>query len=191
MTQEEALNYLTLAPEEDVEDAFERVFFEHKQFFLSKPLLQKTAEGRIAKLQHLVVVRNVLGLLQKVEHPVVQLEFDRSENILTHFTNYSKAKQGWKTQVTQVHSVEALLELIESGLQLERVFVSEFQEFADWTDEVPVIGSDIDSMQFLKLLREQTEKGKITLTDLWKSKTELPIELLRALKRLSLLKNYL
>ena len=190
MTHQEALVYLSIDSVDDAEEAYENQLFELKQHFLTKPVLWKTAEGKLKRLAQLQIAYEVLGGTAPVTPvsvvpPVFTDDFQESFSI--YHLRRNQLKQINAAAVNAVAVAACVQELVE----LERSFVQLFEGLDDWTDKTVVIGTEPDVMLMQQQLKEQFALGRNTLQLLYASKNNLPNELLLALKRLSLLKNYL
>lgn len=191
MTREEAFAHLRITDEEDAEDACEALLFEHRQFFLSRPAFLKTFEGKWKKLEQIREAYISLGFEEPSSPETAEVEFDASDNLTEHFGRYHAAKNQLKKQVSMAYTVETLRKASLRLIAVERTFAEPFSAFPDWTEDAVTIGKEPDPMELLALFKEQAALGRTTLPELVAAKNELPQELLRALKRLSLLKNYL
>ena len=191
MTPEEALLFLGVEKDEDLEDAYELALFEIRQFLVSRPVLLRTFQSRQARIAKLREAFQALGGEEPAFTPVSPLDFQPSPEICEHFRRYHAAKSELKRQVSHAVNSEQMEELVQVFIGLERAFVEPFSDYSDWTAREVLISKEPDTMLILSLLREQAEKGLKTLEDLHKSRNNLPAELAHELKRLSLHKNYL
>jgi len=191
MTPGEARQFLKVGEGEDLEDAWELALFEIRQFLLSKPVLLKTFQSKQARIVQLREAFKALGGEEPEGAARIPVQFELSESVLQQFTNYHAAKNEIKKQLGLSDSSYVLENGIEALLYLEKMFVRPFSAYDDWTSEEVLISREPDAMLVLSLLREQAANGLTTLADLHKNRNNLPIELTRELKRLSLHKNYL
>ncbi|MBI3238645.1 MAG: hypothetical protein HYZ43_07395 [Flavobacteriia bacterium] len=190
MTAQEALVYLSIDTIEDAPDAYETQLFELKQHFLTKPVLWKTAEGKLKRLVQLQTVYEALGeSVAPMPVPHVSMEF--SANFLESFSEYHTRKNLLKQAIAVAPDAVTVTNCVHTLLKLEKAFVSPFSELEDWHSDSVVIGTEPDVMLVQQQLKLQADLGRTTLQSLYADKNNLPNELLLALKRLSLLKNYL
>lgn len=190
MTTGEALVYLSIDSVEDADDAYETHLFELKQHFLTKPILWKTAEGKLKRLTQLQTAYEAVGGKSSPNQvPEVSLIF--STDFQLCFSEYHARRNELKQTIARALDAVTVSTCVNRLLELERAFVSPFAEWEDWSAEAVVIGSEPDVMILQQQLKEQAEQGRTSLQLLYEHKNNLPNELLLALKRLSLLKNYL
>ncbi|MES2555625.1 MAG: hypothetical protein V4604_05710 [Bacteroidota bacterium] len=190
MTAREALVYLSVDTIEEVDDAYETQLFELKQHFLTKPVLWKTAEGKLKRLAQLQVAYEAAGGSSS-SNPVPSISLEFPDNFMESFTEYHASRNQLKQVIAGASDAVTVIGCVNSLLELERAFVSPFTELEDWSVDSVVIGSEPDVMRMQQQLKEQADLGRTTLQLLYADKNNLPNELLLALKRLSLLKNYL
>jgi hypothetical protein len=191
MTPQEALTYLSIDSVDDAEEVYENQLFELKQHFLTKPVLWKTAEGKLKRLAQLQAAYEALGGKPQAALPVsvevITFPVDFQESFAAYHLRRNQLKQINAAAVNAVAVSACVRELLE----LERSFVQLFEGLDDWTATAVVIGTEPDVMLMQQQLKEQFALGRNTLQLLYSAKNNLPNELLLALKRLSLLKNYL
>jgi len=191
MTPEEAKRLLAIEDPEDRDDAYEMAVFETRQFLLSKPVLLKTFQAKMNRLKKSQEAFLVLGGEESPLNSEPELRFTAVPEVLEHFIAYHTAKNSLKQRLANAGSFDAMEQVVNGLLELERRFVEPFSAYTGWTDEEVLISKDPDAMAVLSLLREQAASGFITLEELSENKNNLPAELTRELKRLSLHKNYL
>lgn len=192
MTADEARIFLKLSDGVDPEDGFEEQVFAIRQFVLSKPTLLKTFQQKQQQLSRLEEAYLILGgITEKPVKPIPDIDLTPLAETEWHLMQYHRKKNELRQKIASSLIVGELVALIERMIDLERVLASPFSGFTDWTEEVPVIGRDMDAMQLLRDVRAQSEKGRKTVSQLWEKRHDLPVAMLLELKRLSLLQNYL
>lgn len=190
MTVGEALVYLSVETIEEAEDAYETQLFELRQHFLTKPVLWKTAEGKLKRLSQLQTAYETVGGTSSPS-PLPQVSLEFSADFLEAVSEYHARKNQLRQAIAVTWDAKTVINGANALLDLERAFVSQFEHFEDWGDGTVVIGSEPDVMLMQQQLKQQADLGRTTLQLLYADKNNLPNELLLALKRLSLLKNYL
>lgn len=191
MTEAEAFALLKIDDPEAAEGALEQQLFEVKQFFLSKPLLWKTAQPKIKQLNSLEEVASILEIRGEGSNALPEIpRFSQTLSLLDNWKIYTVAKNTWKVQVLNSEHPGAVLQLVQKGFDLENAFVKLFSPW-NWIDEVPVFGVEPDPMVLQKELSLAYEKGWKSAVELYDHKNHCSKELLLALKRLSLLSKYL
>lgn len=191
MTSKEALAFLDITSPDDSEDAYENALFELKRFFLEKPVFAKTFEGKWPKLERLDEAYVALGNVLPEPGMLLVPDFSPQPHVRNHLLGYYKEKNRLKQRLSVAVSGKEMQLVTSAMIDLERLYAIPFENYTEWTEEQPVMGREPDSMELLEWLREQEQEGRDTLEKLHASKNILPHGLLLALKRLSLLKNYL
>jgi hypothetical protein len=174
----------------EVEEALELEIFELKKSILAKPLLRLTLKSKLVRLNQLDQIVDSRQLFQNEVNPEFNYNLIESDEVLTLWESYMKAKNHWKMIFTQTQTPLGLSSILEEGLKMEIAFSDQFADL-DWIDEEPVFGVEPDPMLIQNGLKEAAQKGWITFRDLEKNKSDLKKDLLLAIKRLSLLPKYL
>ena len=191
MNVQHACEYLNCT-EDDLEDAFELALFDWKNSVLQKPLLVATLKSKWVIWQKLLEIQQFLRLdLGAVNAEQTEVSQVYGATVLEQFHRYAAANAQFRLAFNRTTHLIELKSLVLNALKLEIWNASYYSEYIDWCDETPVFGKFIDEMRFLKELQQQEKEGKKQLIDLWKDKSELPLQLRLDLKRLSLLSKYL
>lgn len=190
MNREEILAILRVENLDEVEEALELELFELKKSILAKPLLRLTLKSKLVRLNQLAQIADSRQLFQNQEDPEFKYNLVETDEALVLWGSYMKAKNHWKMIFTRTQSPQGLSAMLEEGLKMEIAFSNQFAAL-DWIDEEPVFGVEPDPMLIQNGLKEASQNGWITFSDLEKNKSELKKDLLLAIKRLSLLPKYL
>lgn len=189
MNSDEILTILRIENLDEVSDVIEMELFEIKKSILAKPLLRLTLKSKLARLDVLSKIAESQHLQQSKEG-LFTYYLVESDEVLTLWESYMKAKSQWKIAFTQSQTPQNLALILEEGLKMEIAFSKQFKAL-DWTDDEPVFGVEPDPMLIQNGLKRAFQNGWLTFTDLEKNKSELEKDLLLAIKRLSLLPKYL
>jgi len=190
VNSEEILAVLRIENLDEVEEALEMELFEIRKSILAKPLLRLTLKSKLARLDLLAQIAESQQLFQNPEEVQFTYDLQPSDAVLVLWESYMKAKSQWKQLFTQTQTPAALKAVLEEGLKMENAFSEQFISL-HWLDEEPVFGVEPDPMLIQNGLKQASQKGWNTFSDLEKNKSELEKDLLLALKRLSLLPKYL
>ncbi|MDR0801844.1 hypothetical protein [Fluviicola sp.] len=190
MTPEEIYTFLRIEDLSEAEDALEMELFELKKSILLKPLLRQTLRSKILRLEKLSEIATSLNLPDGNQLQAFEFNPVKTDEVLQLWETYMKAKSNWKKLFSQVSVPWQAIELLGQGLEMELAFSARFEN-RDWIEEEPVFGTEPDPMPVQNGLKQAWEQGVKTFPELEKNKSELPKELLLALKRLSLLPKYL
>lgn len=191
MTAAEACVFLGIEHPEDVEEAFEEAVFTVRQQLMAGPALLKTTESRCKRLQNLEEAWSTLTGKERTQTVFLPEERSLQEPVAELLATYHRHKSSILQKMSATLDVSTLQFLAVELIELERSLIKPFSAFPEWGDVAVTIGKESDPMPILKLVREQAELGRTTVAELYENKNKLPSELLIALKRLSLLKNYL
>jgi hypothetical protein len=190
VTPEEIYTFLRIEDLSEAEDALEMELFELKKSILLKPLLRQTLRSKILRLEKLSEIATSLNLPDGNQLQAFEFNPVKTDEVLQLWETYMKAKSNWKKLFSQVSVPWQAIELLGQGLEMELAFSARFEN-RDWIEEEPVFGTEPDPMPVQNGLKQAWEQGVKTFPELEKNKSELPKELLLALKRLSLLPKYL
>lgn len=189
MISNEVLAFFKVTDEDELEDAFELLFFEHKQFFLNKVPVKKLVEARISKLEKAGLVYS--GYLKRQENDV-QVEpfiYDFSvENLLDLFQAFQIAKTHFYLRFQQATSVKEFVAHVRAFTEMYYTYASNFQGVFE-LDESLRVSVENDPMMILNGIKEYESKGGLTLNQLKNFENEPPEILIHEMKRLSLLFN--
>lgn len=173
-----------------LEDAFEMLedeLFEIKQFFLARPLLWKTAQPKLKRLEQLSAVPVVNTNTD--ETVCTLIFFDEQPTPEIWWKTYSQLKTEWKSNITQALTCEKLMELIQCGLKREEKMVSFVPDFSA-VEGQPVFGKEPDPMILQYGFSTCTHNKWETWEEIMNNRDKLPFDFMIALKRLSLLRKY-
>jgi hypothetical protein len=190
------LNDLTNVSDADLnseEAAFEQIeqsLFELKQFFITKPILYKTYQAKMKRLDQLIAFAEQWNWEMEQDGDMLHLPvFHPTEPILTQYQAYFNAKNGFKQQVSHTSSPRVIKQIALLLIELERAFCALFPPF-DWCNEDVVFGVDPDPMLLQNVFQTASEEGLKTVAQIHARKEALSKPAILALKRLSLLSKY-
>jgi hypothetical protein len=187
MISAEVLAFFNVEDEEDLDDAFEQLFFEHKQFFLSKVPVRKLVEARIAKLEKAYQMYAGSSLKADVVIDIESHSFE-SHNLLDLFQEFQRAKTCFYLKFQQTNTVENFVQLLWKYCDLYYAYASKFSGTFD-SDSTIRVSVESDPMMLLNAIKEYEAKGGKTLNDLKNFENDPPELLVHEMKRLSLLFN--
>lgn len=186
MTKAEACLFLGIEDPIEAEDAFEDAVFVVRRQLIAGPVLLKTTESRCKRLLKLELAHSVITGKQTGTSHEIPENRQLPETVPDFFTAYHQHKSALLQRLASTLNVGTIVFLANELLELERALAAPFSVYSDWTEETVTIGKESDPMPVLKMLREQADAGRKTITELYENKNNLPTELLIVLKRLSL-----
>ncbi len=170
-------------------EILENTLFELKQFLVSKPVLKLTFEAKAKKIEPFSIFEKELSIVSKeIDFP--EINFDNEDTLLISWRKYNEKKAFWKLSIQQSTSPKELISLIEWSLKLENAFAKLFVDL-NFIDDTPVFGKALDEMFFTKELKFASTQNIIFRKDIIEKNKLLSPAFLLAIKRLSLLPNYL
>jgi hypothetical protein len=169
-------------------DMMEAELFEIKQFFLTKPLLWKTAQP---KLKRLAQFQQFETAQSTATFEFISSAFPTNETLSPSewWKVYSQFKMNWKKSITQALSANALITIINQGLQIENVLLMQVSDFNE-IDGQPVFGKEPDPMILQHGFSVIAQNSIHNWQDIIKNRDKFSFDFLVALKRLSLLRQY-
>jgi len=186
VTLNEAKTLLNISFIEDAEEAIEIQLFELQKQLISKPILPLLLKARRAKIEQLIKVCEILKLSFPYTNKKLILNNLNNLNLIDCFNNYQKNKNSILTQIATNLSIENLLnsiDLMESNL---KQWCRCWPELIDESKDQILLSKELDSMEFLNLLKELSIKNCTHFEDL--SNFELPEKLITEIKRLNMIK---
>ncbi len=187
MTVKEALLFFPHNQEDDLLDLYEERLFEYKQFFISKPPIEKVF---LAKEKKMMQMHDAFILFQgdeinKIEE-IKKNTYAFSENILESFNYYQRIKNQIKNAITNSKSA---IELSIYSMELIFIHYSYSEKWIildDLNKQNILISIEPDPMNILKSILEFNSKGGFLFEDLNTKRNILPEMLINEAKRLSL-----
>lgn len=185
MNQREALSFLGIE-DDDLQDAYEQILFEHKQFFQHKAIIPKVFLSRIQKMQKQLGAFSVLGLREKRTPFTDSLPKWNLENVLESHLLFSRLKFDLKTEIHRSESLSDLISSVEKLMKLHENFASLWFLERDFDTNGLTLSNEVDEMLFLQELKAYSKDGNVGF-DALKQDAKLPTLLLNEMKRLTLL----
>lgn len=182
MTLEEAQIYFKYDDQIDLEDQFESLLFEFKQFFISKPPVKKVFQAKLKKLQQISLAYQVLGgETQPLVYDDALTTFNT--DLAIAFQDYYKVRGVLKQKIMQTSSAVDLEKMINQLIEETRLYAIQWNfNHADF-DGI-IVSKEPDEMLLYKELQELKSKGSVSIEAVQKLDNENV--LVRESKRLSL-----
>ncbi len=187
MTVKEALLFFPHNQEDDLLDLYEERLFEYKQFFISKPPIEKVFLAKEKKMMqmHDAFIHFKGDEINKIEE-IQKNTYAFSENILESFNYYQRIKNQIKNAITNSKSA---IELSIYSMELIFIHYSYSEKWIildDLNKQNILISIEPDPMNILKSILEFNSKGGFLFEDLNTKRNILPEMLINEAKRLSL-----
>lgn len=188
MTNSEAKIFFPFNEGDDLEELWEQRFFEQKQFFLTRPPMEKVFKSRIAKLLKQYDAYLLLGG-EAVKNAPVNLEekIVFSESVLASYRLFHNYRNAFKSKVLQVQHPENLSQVIEAWTAMEKEYHKLWSNEESKMNETQVtLSKEPDPMEVLKAIKEVGGE-ELVFSDLHSRYALLPEILQNEVKRLTLL----
>ena len=187
MTVKEALLFFPHNQEDDLLDLYEERLFEYKQFFISKPPIEKVF---LAKEKKMMQMHDAFILFQGDEinktEEIQKNTYAFSENILESFNYYQRIKNQLKNAITNSKSANELSIYSMELLFIHYSYSEKWIILDDLNKQNILISIEPDPMNILKSILEFNSKGGFLFEDLNTKRNILPEMLINEAKRLSL-----
>ncbi len=165
MTTKEARVFLNADAFDDLEEAYEQLLFDQKQYFLNKPCIPKVFEGKIEKLKHFLEASMLLGLeSDKVEVAMHDFHFS-DDTMLDVCRSYAQEINDCKKRLSQALSFGELKTLVEEQLQIFLNYASKWPLFAEFQEGLK-LSSEPDPVVFFQELKLLESQGISTFAQL-------------------------
>ncbi|MDX1651847.1 MAG: hypothetical protein R3277_05110 [Brumimicrobium sp.] len=188
MTKTEAKIFFPFAEGEDPEELWEQRFFEQKQFFLTRPPMEKVFKSRISKLQKQYEAYLVLGgeeVALQAEMPEEEIAF--SDSVLVSFRLFHDYRNKFKSKILQAQHPEQLAKIIDVWTAMERKYHALWSNDVSKSNETEVaLSKEPDPMEVLKAIKEFGGE-ELMFSELHARYALLPEILQNEVKRLTLL----
>jgi len=188
MTKSEAKIFFPFAEGDDLEELWEQRFFEQKQFFLTRPPMEKVFKSRIAKLQKQYDAYLVLGGEEMaVQGKIQEEEIGFSDSVLGSFRLFHDYRNRFKSKVLQAQHPEWLAKVIDEWTAMERKYHALWRNEVSKSNETQVaLSKEPDPMEVLKAIKEVGGE-ELVFSELHSRYALLPELLQNEVKRLTLL----
>jgi hypothetical protein len=188
MTNSEAKIFFPFNEGDDLEELWEQRFFEQKQFFLTRPPMEKVFKSRIAKLLKQYDAYLLLGGETVNNTPIIlDEEIEFSSTVLTSYRLFHNYRNAFKAKVLQVQHPEDLSQVIGAWTSMEKEYHKLWSNEESKLNEVQVtLSKEPDPMEVLKSIKEAGGE-ELVFSDLQSRYALLPELLQNEVKRLTLL----
>lgn len=187
MTREEALQLVGNDDLEELEDAFEDLFFEHKKYFLTKVPVRKLLESRYKKLIDLEKAVTLLGMSIDNAPVFANVSFQTDALILETYRSFQQAKNQLKAQIANATSIQSLISSVDNLLENELIYAKMwYHESVEITPDI-LVSKEVDPMELLHGIQQYKLQNGTTFEQLKNLENNPPEILIQEMKRLSLL----
>ena len=187
MTKKEALLFFPLPQDEDIEDFYEELLFEYKQFFISKFPINKVFIAKEKKMLQMHEAYLLLGGEKKYRDFLnFEIPITLPPTIKECFEIYQQNRNLLKSKILKASTFYEITSFINCLLELQHIYNSKWINVSHLPDTEIQISNEPDPMTLILAIKDFNSKGGITFDDLNALRNISPNLLLNEAKRLSL-----
>jgi hypothetical protein len=191
MNNKEALLFFPLKENDDIEELYEDLLFEYKQFFITKFPLKKVFEAKEKKMIQMQTAYSFLGGKHSED---LEERNDKSYHFPTEikecFINYQQERNILKNNILRATSAFEICEQIKLLINLQNSYSEKWTVVSNLPDIDIQISIEPDPMSLLKAINEFNLNGGTTFEELNSKGNIAPDLLLKEAKRLYLSTKY-
>lgn len=187
MVKSEALSYLGVSHESDVEVRRNELLFEAKQFFTKQPLIRQVFERKLEKLRWQHEAFSLFLVVENKVEVVKATPFIDNSSLIEQFNHFQSQKATINREIYNSNGYTDLIQYVQELLN----FYDEFLHIWEWpfeSQEDIIIGKEEDAMQILDDLKQLQAIGIYTMNDLIVKHDNCPKTFERELLRMNKLK---
>lgn len=187
MVKSEALSYLGITHEADLEARRNELLFETKQFFTKQPLIRQVFERKLEKIRLQQKAFSLFGLMENESEGIKSMPFVEGSNLIEQFNHSQLQKAKFYSAIYNSTGYNGLINNVQELLN----FYDDFLFLWEWpfeSQEDIIIGKEEDAMQLLVDLKKLRAIGVYTMNELIQKHDSCPETLKRELVRMNKLK---
>ena len=185
MQIEEAFAVLSLKPNDLLEERFNEILFEAKQFFSSKPIIREVFEHRLNKLDKQRIAFSAIMESEQATKNNTIGNWEPKGQMLDVFNSFYAFRNDVNTSIYQSTSLEEISDYVH-------VLLLHFDRYlAYWympeckSDSTVILGKEADPMELIWALKNLQHLGVYTLAELKEKPDQFPSVLRQEIIRLS------
>lgn len=183
MTKKEAEQLLQLDQFESIEEAIEHFIFPIKTFLLTAPILEKTFQSKVNRLQLLV---EILACLH-VEKELLDLskhELLIQAEVLPTYIAYEKVISIYYLNISSSQNPSELLYNCKNLLRIHSLYVAMWRKYSFEFVGTVLLSKPLDRMTFHLILKNLFESGIKTWEEMATKQASLPLEFRMEIERI-------
>jgi hypothetical protein len=163
MTQEEAIIYLPVDEEDDLQDLYEEKLFELKQFFLNRFPMSKLINARLAKFQKVEEAFVLLGgAVEESGDSLLDIDLPQFNSIHDLYIWYNREKNSLRLRLSSSQSHNEVRSVLEEYLRVTAHYSTHWQIPLDEQDTGTIkIGVEPNPMDIQSALTELSTVEKL------------------------------
>jgi len=173
---------------DDLEERYEELLFEDKQFFTTKAIVPKVFRARIEKIKKREeAFRRLTSIATKESFEPAQLLFETTSDLHQNYLNFQKDRALVMQQLYRAQECQVVIALIEQLLNRYIAYLIPWQTNDEAETDGVIISKELDPTNLYNALKSFSEAGGINVNEIqtlfFNGKSLLETEV----KRLSLL----
>lgn len=185
MIKEDALLYFPLNEDVDIDDLYDDLLFEQKQFLSNRMPISKVFNARILRLKKIDEAYTFLGGNNKISKGIsIELLLLENNSIQETYQTFQQNLNRIKLEMFNAKSIADLLNVIELLFKNQFAFAQKFETPEISIDVQPIISKEPDAMEIIEAIRIAKTNGITQFKEL----SQLPSDniLVQEANRLSL-----
>lgn len=173
---------------DDLEDRYEELLFEDKQFFTSRAIVPKVFRARIEKIKKREeAFRRISKIKTQEKNKVVALLNDNATDLLQNFLYFQKDRASILQHVYQIKECETLIDLIEQLISRFIDYMNFWQvDYIENTEGI-LISKELDPTELYNAIKAFSDAGGVNVKEIQSLFFNGKVLLENEAKRLSLL----
>ena len=167
MLKEDALLYFPLVDDIEIDELYDQLLFEQKQFLSNRMPISKVFNPRIARLRKMDEAYVFFGgNNQSTLNPTIELRLAESDSIEVSYLNFQENLNLIKLELFKAKNVNQLLVAIDNLFKNQQYFAHKMGSFGTTLDYQPIVSKEPDAMEILSGIKFAKENGVITFDQL-------------------------
>jgi hypothetical protein len=165
VTVKEAQVFLNTEGFDCLQDAYDQLVFDQRQFFIVKTCIPKVYESRIEMLERYIQAAQTLGC-ESHGSQTIERDFVLGDlSMLSHYLDYSSQMSELKRNLSQAETLSMVRDLARFQLKLFGIYSSAWPKFEEYSDGL-LLSSETDPVAFFQELKLLESQGVNTFTQL-------------------------
>lgn len=168
MTKEDALLYFPIEDDVDIDDLFEELLFEQKQFLIDRVPVSKVFDSKINKLKKIEGAYIFFGgkVEQKSSLQIEILPYNNSDLIEEVFAVFQQNKNTLKLILFNASNASEIEQITTLIFENYREFAEKWPKIDSEGLNRPVISKEPDPMDIIQEIKSAKEKGIVNFREL-------------------------
>jgi len=168
MIKEDALLYFPFRLGDDIDDLYEDLLFEQKQFFANRMPISKVFNSRLLRLKKIEDAYIFFGGKRPVNDTLTtKIEFSTSDSIHESYNNFQANLNHIKLELFNSKNVNRIANSIDLLFKNQQHFAEKFNSLELSYDSQPVISKEPDAIEMISAIESAKELGITNFKELY------------------------